>query len=218
MCKKIPAQNLTESFFFLLQHSSSSYTIILILKLFCRVEWTEYLMGRNLRTFQKYPSRNLCTFQKYPSRSLDRMIWLFFGTKFATRLTRVKVIYEANPVLCRFVVLCSYYMLILWFPELMNRFRRFETSPSSPDGRNETTMCEIVSKFRITPEAEDFECNDRIDQSVYVNIIIVGIACIPLSVIVPLFNKKLGLRFFTGSAISMLSTYIFPPNNNRLCT
>lgn len=88
-------------------------------------------------------------------------------------------------------------MLILWFPELMNRFRWYETLHS--ESKNKTTMCEIVSMLKIEPGATDDECNDHIDQSVYINIIIVGIACIPTSLIVPLFTKKLGLRFFTGT-------------------
>jgi len=59
-------------------------------------------------------------------------------------------------------------------------------------------MCEIVSMFKIEPEVKDIPCNDHIDQSVYMNIIIIGIACVPTSLIVPLFINKLGLQFFTG--------------------
>lgn len=95
-------------------------------------------------------------------------------------------------------VLCmhSYYMLVLWFPELMNRFRWYETLYSG--AKNKTTMCEIVSIFKIEPEKTDVVCNDHIDQSVYINIIIIGIACIPTSIFVPLFVNKFGLRFFLG--------------------
>jgi len=91
----------------------------------------------------------------------------------------------------------SYYMLMLWFPELMNRFRWYETLYSG--AQNKTTMCEIVSIFKVEPERTDAVCNDYIDHSVYVNIVIIGIACIPTSLIVPLFVNKLGLRFFLGS-------------------
>lgn len=91
----------------------------------------------------------------------------------------------------------SYYMLMLWFPELMNRFRWYETLYEGP--QNKTTMCEIVSLFEVKPEKIEFECNDNIDQSVYFNIVIIGIACIPTSLIVPLFVNKFGLRFFLGS-------------------
>jgi len=91
--------------------------------------------------------------------------------------------------------MCSYYMLILWFPELMNRFRWYETYSNI---QNKTTMCEIVSMYIVEPEVKDVKCDDHIDYSVYMNIIIIGIACIPTSLVVPLFINKLGLRFFTG--------------------
>lgn len=95
-----------------------------------------------------------------------------------------------------FYNICSYYMLILWFPELMNRFLRYETLYS--DSTKNKTMCEIVSMFKIEPEVKNIKCNDHINQSVYVNIIIMGVVCIPTSLIVPLFINRLGLKFFTG--------------------
>lgn len=88
-------------------------------------------------------------------------------------------------------------MLMLWFPELMNRFRFYETLYDGE--RNKTTMCEIVSVFKAKPEQMSGKCNDTINESVYRNIVIIGIACIPTSLIVPLFVNKLGLRFFLGS-------------------
>lgn len=88
-------------------------------------------------------------------------------------------------------------MLMLWFPELMNRFRWYETLNAG--AQNKTTMCEIVSVFKFEPEQDNTACNDHIDESVYMNIVLIGIACIPTSLIVPLFVNKLGLRFFLGS-------------------
>lgn len=88
-------------------------------------------------------------------------------------------------------------MLMLWFPELMNRFRYYETLYDGE--RNKTTMCEIVSLYKAIPEEMTEKCNDTINESVYINIVIIGIACIPTSLIVPLFVNKLGLRFFLGS-------------------
>lgn len=95
-------------------------------------------------------------------------------------------------------------MLMLWFPELMNRFRWYEETSHHGGGGgggtgNKTTMCEIVSMFNYEPEKKGSTCNDRIDLSVYTNIVIIGFACIPTSLIVPLFVNKLGLRFFLGS-------------------
>jgi len=87
-------------------------------------------------------------------------------------------------------------MMVLWFPELMNRFRWYETLYSGT--KNMTNMCEIVSLFKIEPEEIDLKCNDEIDQSVYENILIIGIACIPTSIIVPLLVNKFGIKFFLG--------------------
>ena len=87
-------------------------------------------------------------------------------------------------------------MMVLWFPELMNRFRWYETLYTGP--KNMTNMCEIISLFKIEPEEIDLKCNDDIDQSVYENILIIGIACIPTSIIVPLLVNKFGIKFFLG--------------------
>lgn len=107
-------------------------------------------------------------------------------------ISRVPILKYSSGVVCT----CSYYMLMLWFPELMNRFRWYETLYQG--SQNKTTMCEIVSMFKVEPDENNASCNDIIDQSVYVNIVIIGIACIPTSLIVPLFVNKLGLRFFLG--------------------
>ncbi|XP_029342242.1 synaptic vesicle glycoprotein 2B [Acyrthosiphon pisum] len=94
----------------------------------------------------------------------------------------------------QFCCSASFYMMVLWFPELMNRFRWYETLYSGP--KNMTNMCDIVSLFKIEPEEIDLKCNDEIDQSVYENILIVGMACIPTSIIVPLFVNRFGIKFF----------------------
>lgn len=97
----------------------------------------------------------------------------------------------------------SYYMLTLWFPELMNRFRWYEKTYAGP--KNMTNMCEIVSMFKIEPEETHQKCNDDIDESVFINIVLIGIACLPTSLIVPLFVNRLGLRFFLGTDILFLN-------------
>ncbi|CAI6350752.1 unnamed protein product [Macrosiphum euphorbiae] len=94
----------------------------------------------------------------------------------------------------QFCCSASFYMMVLWFPELMNRFRWYETLYPGP--KNMTNMCEIVSLFKIEPEELDLICNDEIDQSVYENILIIGMACIPTSIIVPLFVNRFGIKFF----------------------
>ncbi|XP_060861423.1 synaptic vesicle glycoprotein 2C-like [Metopolophium dirhodum] len=115
-----------------------------------------------------------------------------------------------NTCMIQFCCTASFYMMVLWFPELMNRFRWYETLYSGP--KNMTNMCEIVSLFKIEPEEIDLKCNDEIDQSVYENILIIGIACIPTSIIVPLLVNRFGIKFFLvlsffGSGLSAACLY-----------
>lgn len=88
--------------------------------------------------------------------------------------------------------------MTLWFPELINRFRRYESLYTSVP-QDENSMCEIMSMLKVVPEQTDVKCDDQIEKSVYVDIIIIGMACIPSSIIVPLFVNKFGIRFFLGS-------------------
>ncbi|XP_060861535.1 synaptic vesicle glycoprotein 2B-like isoform X1 [Metopolophium dirhodum] len=119
----------------------------------------------------------------------------------------------------QFCATTSYYMLTLWFPELMNRFRWYEKTYVGP--KNMTNMCEIVSIFKIEPEVTHQKCNDDIDESVYINIVIIGIACIPTGLIVPLFVNRLGLRFFLvvsflGSGLSAALLYFITSSLENL--
>jgi hypothetical protein len=83
----------------------------------------------------------------------------------------------------------------MWFPELMNRFQWYETL--NKDIQIKKTMCEIVSI--VEPNTRIVEkCTDHIDQSVFINIIIIGIVCVLPNIIVPLLANKFGIRFFTG--------------------
>lgn len=85
----------------------------------------------------------------------------------------------------------------MWFPELMNRFQWYETLHK--DTQVKKTMCEIVSMV-VEPSAAGIvdKCTDHIDQSVFVNIIIIGIVCIFPNIVVPLLASKFGIRVFTG--------------------
>ncbi|XP_050419693.1 synaptic vesicle glycoprotein 2B-like [Adelges cooleyi] len=119
----------------------------------------------------------------------------------------------------QFCATASYYMLIMWFPELMNRFRQYETAakPGSP----RANMCQIVSMFHSKSNDLTTECTDTIDLSVYVNIVIIGFACIPTSLAVPMFVNKLGLRFFLvvsfmGSGIAAACLYFITSSAQNL--
>ncbi|XP_050540651.1 synaptic vesicle glycoprotein 2B-like isoform X2 [Daktulosphaira vitifoliae] len=118
----------------------------------------------------------------------------------------------------QFCATASYYMLVMWFPELMNRFRKYETEMPNSHG---VSMCEIISMFNNRTEQNFIECNDNIDQSVYINIVIIGLACIPTSLALPMFVNKLGLRFFlifsfVGSGIAAACLYYITTSTQNL--
>ncbi|XP_043479333.1 synaptic vesicle glycoprotein 2B-like isoform X1 [Leptopilina heterotoma] len=96
-----------------------------------------------------------------------------------------------------FLELSSYYSLLLWLPEIFERFAKFEKHFP-----NETTSICSVSKQLIslnsTSEVDvplEF-CNRHIDPSVFTNSLWLGVACVPAAVIVPLFVDRMGFKFF----------------------
>lgn len=89
--------------------------------------------------------------------------------------------------LIQFGLTSGYYTLMMWFPELFNRFDKFEELHP-----NETaSVCVVSSIFH-----EEEHCDDNIDQSVYLHTLIIGLACIPTSFWLPLCVHRLGVKFF----------------------
>ncbi|VVC36128.1 Major facilitator superfamily,Major facilitator superfamily domain,Major facilitator, sugar transporter- [Cinara cedri] len=122
----------------------------------------------------------------------------FFSGLYGSVVGLFKSKYRSTAIITFIIHFCgnaSYYMMTLWFPELINRFRLYETSKIAVP-QNEKSMCEIVSMFKVIPEKTKMKCIDYIENSVYMNILIIGVACLPSSIIVPLFVSKFGIRFF----------------------
>lgn len=82
---------------------------------------------------------------------------------------------------------------MMWFPEL---FTRFEYYSVLHPGKS-ASVCEVSSVF-IEREGP---CEANIENQVYLNTIIVGIACIPTSLWLPTCVNKLGTKFFIGKNI-----------------
>lgn len=87
----------------------------------------------------------------------------------------------------------SYYTLMVWFPELFNRYEEFEHKFPNTSA----SVCD-VSGIVVADEAsaDPFDCLKTIDGSVYMHTLIVGLACIPTSLWLPLCVHKLGAKFF----------------------
>lgn len=92
----------------------------------------------------------------------------------------------------QFGLTSSYYTLMVWFPELFTRFEHFEHT--QPD---ETASVCVVSA--LTDNGTNFDpygCDTIIAPSVYLHTVYIGLACIPGSIILPIFVHKLGAKFF----------------------
>lgn len=91
----------------------------------------------------------------------------------------------------QFGLTASYYTLMIWFPDLFTRFNdyeeQFEGKPAS--------VC-VVSSIVITNGTNDWGCSDQIADDVYWHTVIIGLACIPTSLILPACIHRLGAKFF----------------------
>lgn len=82
---------------------------------------------------------------------------------------------------------------MIWFPELFNRYEEFENQFPNTSA----SVCD-VSGIVVQDEAngDPFDCDKIIDQNVFMHTLIVGLACIPTSLWLPLCVHKLGAKFF----------------------
>lgn len=102
--------------------------------------------------------------------------------------------YLKNTVLTcaiQFGLTASYYTLMIWFPDIFNRFREYE---KEFPGR-EASVCDVSSIVLSNGTTNDF-CGDPIDNEVYWHAVIIGLACIPTSLILPACIHRLGAKFF----------------------
>ncbi|CAG2061538.1 unnamed protein product [Timema podura] len=87
----------------------------------------------------------------------------------------------------QFGLTSSYFTLMVWFPELFDRFEVFESENPGVRG----SVCDVSS------QADSSEaCGREIDTSVYLHTLIIGLACIPTSFLLPLCVHRLGAKFF----------------------
>lgn len=94
---------------------------------------------------------------------------------------------------------CSYYTLMMWFPELFNRFETFERQKPGVD----VSVCQVSSVYIEHDGALNTAdlCGAEVGESVYSHTLWIGIACIPTSLWMPLCVHRLGAKFFLGNNI-----------------
>ncbi|KAF5300444.1 hypothetical protein FQA39_LY02243 [Lamprigera yunnana] len=110
--------------------------------------------------------------------------------------------YTVITCLIQFGLTTSYYTLMIWFPELFYRFEEFETLHPG----EKATVCEVSSvlvQVGNTTVIKDNYCGEPIADSVFLHTLIIGLACIPTSLWLPLCVHRLGAKFFLGITISL---------------
>lgn len=96
--------------------------------------------------------------------------------------------------LIQFGITSSYYTLMVWFPELFDRFEQYETQFPNTSA----SVCDvsaIVLDVVNGTFVDDF-CGGTIDTSVFLHTLLIGLACIPTSFWLPLCVHRLGAKFF----------------------
>lgn len=95
-------------------------------------------------------------------------------------------------------ITASYYTLMLWFPELFQRFAKFEKMYPGES----SSVCE-VSKIHLLGtndtlmlENNMYDCETNIHSSVFLHTLVLGLGCLPLSIILPLTVKYVGYKIY----------------------
>jgi MFS transporter, VNT family, synaptic vesicle glycoprotein 2 len=92
----------------------------------------------------------------------------------------------------QFGLTASYYTLMVWFPELFNRFGEYELQNEGQPA----SVCIVSSIVVKIDNTTDSFCGDPIGAHVYWHTVIIGLACIPTSLILPACIHRLGAKFF----------------------
>ncbi|XP_014209966.1 synaptic vesicle glycoprotein 2B [Copidosoma floridanum] len=87
----------------------------------------------------------------------------------------------------------GYYGLMMWFPELFNRFDEFHREHPNQSA----SVCDVTDYVvnKGSHSSENF-CTDKIGQSVFMESLITVASAIPANVLAVLFMDRLGRKFF----------------------
>lgn len=90
----------------------------------------------------------------------------------------------------------GYYGLMMWFPELFNRFDEFNREhPGQSAG-----VCQVTDYVvNRGSHSDENVCTDKIGQSVFMESLITVASAIPANILAVLFMDRLGRKFFLGN-------------------
>ncbi|KAG8231225.1 hypothetical protein J437_LFUL005899, partial [Ladona fulva] len=124
-----------------------------------------------------------------------------------------------NDCIC---VEVSYYTLILWFPDLFDRFERFQTLYPN----RTASICEVTAAVAKQGGVESLPCGSDgqpiVPEKVFINALYVGLACIPssiwLAVCVDRLGKKLilAISLVTAGACTLGFNFVWNSTQNLI--
>ena len=96
-------------------------------------------------------------------------------------------------------IIFSYYGLMMWFPEMFNRFDEYSRNHPGV----EASICE-VTKYVVSQGSHSSSgmCSDEIHSSVFMESLITVAAAIPSNIFAVLGMDRLGRKFFLGNNLS----------------
>ena len=98
-------------------------------------------------------------------------------------------------IIINFTFHIGYYGLMMWFPELFNRFDEFNRD--HPD--KVATICEVTDYVVNHGSRSDSTiCSDKIGESVFMESLITVASAIPANIVAVLGMDRLGRKFFLG--------------------
>ena len=109
-------------------------------------------------------------------------------------------------IVINFTFHVGYYGLMMWFPELFNRFDKYNSQHNGRDA----SICEVtdfIVDLRNSP-AEANVCSDDISHDVFMESLITVASAIPANIIAVLGMDRLGRKFFLGKFCSPIGIKI----------
>ncbi|XP_035740992.1 synaptic vesicle glycoprotein 2C-like isoform X2 [Vespa mandarinia] len=101
-----------------------------------------------------------------------------------------------------FILICcitaSYYTLMLWFPELFQRFAKYEIMYPEKFANvcKISKINQLGSNNTLMLKRDIYDCENNIHDNVFSHTFLLGLACIPLSIILPLTVKYTGYKIY----------------------
>lgn len=95
--------------------------------------------------------------------------------------------------------------MILWFPEIFDRFSQFNKQhPGESAG-----VCEVFQEQPLLNSTLKMECDPAIATNVFLDTIIIGFSCIPTSASLSYFMYKIGKKAVLGKLIIVQTKRFF---------